>query len=82
MKWRKETTCYMWANYFSEDGRYKAYDKDVYVESSKNYYNPKTRKMEPKMVAKHTWFLEDLNTGEIVFEGKTLKACKEYAETH
>ena len=27
MKWRKETKVYMWANYYSEDGQWKAYDQ-------------------------------------------------------
>lgn len=82
MKWRKETTCYMWAKYYSEDGRYVAYDEDVYVKSSKKEYNPNTRKFEYKTVAKHIWNLKDLNTNEIVFTGKTLKSCKEYAENN
>ena len=82
MKWRKETRAYMWANYYSENGRYKAWDEDVYVKSSRKEYNPKTRKFENKTILKHTWFLKDLEKGEIVFVGKTIKSCKEYAETH
>ena len=82
MKWRKETRGYMWAKYYSENGRYKAWDDDVYVKSNLKVYNPKTRKFENKTIAKHTWFLKDLETGKVVFVGKTLKSCKEYAETH
>lgn len=80
MKWRKETEAYMWARYYSENGKYVAYDRDVAVTTNRKEYNPKTHKFEPKIGYRHTWFLENLETGEIVFTGKTLKACKEYAE--
>lgn len=82
MKWKKETVGYMWAKYYSEDGNYVAYDEDVYTESNRKEYNPITRKFENKTVCKHTWFLKDLKTNEIVFTGKTLKSCKEYAENN
>lgn len=82
MKWRKETKCYMWAHYYSEDERYMAYDEDVYCTSNRKEYNPKTKKFEPKRTYKHIWFLKDLKTEEIVFSGKTLKSCKEYAENN
>lgn len=80
MKWRKESRAYMWANYYSEDGNWKAWDEDVYKISNRKEYNPTTRKFEQKKVAVHTWFLQNLQTGEIVFKAKTLKSCKEYAE--
>lgn len=48
MKWRKETQCYMWAHYYSEDGRWMAYDEDVSCTSNRKEYNPKTKKFEPK----------------------------------
>lgn len=82
MKWRKETQAYMWAKYFSEDGRFEAWDEDVAVKSSRKEYNPETRKFENKTVYRHTWFLKDLETDKIVLTAKTLKECKEYAETH
>lgn len=82
MKWRKETQGYMWAHYYSEDGRWMAYDEDVYCTSNRKEYNPKTKKFEPKITCKHIWFLKDLKTDEIVFSGKTLKSCKEYAENN
>ena len=87
MKWIKETQAYMWAHYYSEDGRWKAWDEDVAVKSNRTeyQYNSKTKKVErvAKTVIKHTWFLQNLETGEIVdIEFKRLKDAKEYAETH
>lgn len=84
MKWKKETQAYMWARYYSEDGRWMVYYKDMCYTSKSNRkeYNPKTKKFEPKIIFKHIWFLKDLKTDEIVFSGKTLKSCKEYAENN
>lgn len=81
MKWSRETKVYMWANYYSEDGKWVAWDEDVLMESGKRKYNPKTRKMEAVKTLKCVWFLKNLQTGEKVNqEFKTLKAAKEYAE--
>ena len=86
MKWRRETQAYMWAYYYSEDGNWKAYDRDVLVQKGggrKKWYNPKTHKMEHDDLIKHVWFLENLQTGEqLDIEFKTLKQAKEYAEAH
>lgn len=85
MKWRKETLVYMYAEYFSEDGKWKAWDETIQIKggSRKKYYNPKTKKLENQDSFKHFWKLENLETNEILEnEFKTLKAAKEYAEAH
>lgn len=85
MKWRKETQVYMWAHYYSEDGAWKAWDVDIRIEggSRKRYYDPKTRTLKHEDAWRHIWRLENLETGEMIdIEFKTLKAAKEYAETH
>lgn len=84
MKWSKQTEAYMWARYYSEDGNWVAYDKDIVVKggSNKKFYNPKTKRMERLDAYRHVWVLKNLKTEE-VFEGfKTLKAAKEFAENH
>jgi len=47
MKWRKETKVYMWANYYSEDGNWKAWDEEKVIVGGgrKKVYNPETKKM-------------------------------------
>ncbi len=82
MKWIKETKVYMWANYYSEDGNWKAWDEDITVQSKNKKYNPKTHKMEHTEVTKHIWMVQNLKTGEIFKEFKTLKAAKEFAESY
>lgn len=82
MKWRRETQSYMWAHYYSEDGKWKAWDEDKVVKggSKKREYNPKTKKFEHANSYKHVWYLKNLETGEVINqEFKTLKAAKEYA---
>lgn len=84
MKWLKEKRAYMWANYLSEDGIWKAWDEDVVIKggSNKRYYNPETHLMERGDSHKHIWYLKNLNTGYIVdIEFKTLKDAKAYAES-
>ena len=83
MKWTKETRVYMWANYYSEDGRWKAWDEEVQKPSNRKWYNPETRKFEPKTTYDHYWLLENLETGEKLEQHfKTLKSAKTYAEEH
>lgn len=84
MKWTKETKAYMWAEYFSEDGNWKAYDKDICIKggSNKKFYNPKTKRMERMDSFKHIWILENLKTGEVFENFKTLTAAKEFAEAN
>lgn len=83
MKWTKETKVYCWANYYSEDGKWVAWDEDKLVQGTRKFFNPQTRKYEPKSVFKVWWNLKNLETGEIVDrEFKTLRSAKEYAETH
>ena len=83
MKWTKETRAYMWANYYSEDGKWKAWDEDVKKLTNRKWYNPDTRNFEQKVTFEHRWFLKNLTTGEIVDQNfKTLKAAKAYAEEH
>lgn len=84
MKWKKETQIYMWAHYYSEDGNWKAWDESELVKggSRKKWYNPKTKKMENEDSWHHFWLVQNLKTGEIFKEFKTLKAAKEFAETH
>lgn len=83
MKWSKKTEVYMWAKYYSENGRWVAWDESHLVDSNRRQYNPKTRKFEPVQVYHHAWYLKDLHTGERVnAEFKTLKAAKEYAESN
>lgn len=81
MKWIKKTKVYMFADYFSEDGNWKAWDEDIYIKggSRKKFYNPETKQFERMDACKHIWYLENLNTGEIT-EHKTLKAAKAFAE--
>lgn len=83
MKWRKETKVYMWANYYSEDGNWKAWDEERVIKggSNRRYYNTKTRKMEKEDKIEHFWKLQNLKTNEIIDkEFKTLKAAKQFAE--
>lgn len=82
MKWRKETRGYMWANYYSEDGKWMAWDVDITIKggSRKKFYNPETKKLENMDAVKHVWKLKNLMTGEIIEEFKTLKAAKAYVE--
>lgn len=83
MKWHKETKVYCWADYFSEDGKWKASCKEKLVESSKKKYNPVTRKYESIQAFKVWWILQNLQTMEQVgIEFKTLKAAKEFAEAN
>lgn len=84
MKWTRETKVFMWANYYSEDGNWKAWDEDRLIKggSNKRSYNPKTKKFERDDKIEHFWKLENLKTGEVVSEEfKTLKAAKAYAES-
>jgi hypothetical protein len=73
----------MWAEYYSEDGNWKAYDKDIIIKggSNKKHYNPKTKRMERDDAIRHIWILEK-NTGERFDQFKTLKAAKEFAENY
>lgn len=85
MKWKKETRSYMWANYFSEDGKWKAWDEDRTIPqgSNRKWYNPETHKFEKKDKTIHYWKLENLITGEEVEqEFKTLRDAKAYAEAN
>lgn len=45
MKWTRKTKVFMWANYYSEDGNWKAWDEERVIKggSNKRYYNPKTK---------------------------------------
>lgn len=83
MKWRKETKVYMFADYYSEDGNWKAWDETEEVKggSRKKYYNPKTKRMENMNSWHHFWLVQNLKTGEVFKEFKTLKAAKEFAES-
>lgn len=81
MKWRKETRSYMWAKYFSEDGKWVAWDEEILVTSSKRKYNPVTKKFEQMQSYNHYWLLKNLLTGETLTEHfKTLTAAKKFAE--
>lgn len=83
MKWRKETKVYMWANYYSEDGNWKAWDEERVIVGGgrKKVYNPETKKMVYNDAIKHFWKLQNLATGEILEnEFKTLKEAKNFAE--
>ena len=84
MKWTKETKTYMWAEYFSEDGAWKAYDKDICIKggSNKKFYNSKTKRMERMDSYKHIWILENLKTNEVFDSFKTLTAAKAFAESY
>lgn len=84
MKWAKETKSYMWAEYYSEDGNWKAYDKDILVPggSNKKFYNAKTKRMERMDALRHVWFVENLKTGEVFENFKTLTAAKNFAESY
>ena len=83
MKWRKETRAYMWANYYSEDGNWKAWDEDKTIKGGGRgtVYNPELKKFVQKDAVKHYWKLKNLKYGYIVDqEFKTLKAAKEFVE--
>lgn len=83
MKWTKETKTYMWANYYSENGTWKAWDEDKTIKGGGRgtVYNPELKKFVPKDITKHYWKLQNVITGEVVEqEFKTLKAAKQYAE--
>ena len=83
MKWTRETQCYMWAHYFSEDGKWKAWDEAILVKSSRKRYNPITKQFENLQSYKHFWKLENLVTGETLpQEFKTLTSAKQFAETN
>ena len=82
MKWRKETKAYMWANYYSEDGNWKAWDEDITIKGAgRKKYNPETNTFVKSDVVKLIWFIQNLRTGETVEGFKTLKSAKEYAES-
>lgn len=81
MKWSKETKAYCWANYYSEDGNWKAWCEEKLVESNRKKYNPLTKKNESISTFKVWWVLQNMKSGEIIDkEFKTLKAAKEFAE--
>ena len=81
--WKRETQVYMWAFYFSSDGKWKAYDREERTLSNRKKYNPITKQFERTEVFKHYWKLDNLLTGETVEEEfKSLAAAKSYAETH
>jgi len=85
MKWTKETKVYMWANYYSEDGNWKAWDEEKVIKggSRKKYYNTELRKMVNEDAFKHYWKLQNLRTGEVLEnQFKTLKEAKTFAEAH
>ena len=85
MKWTKETQVYMWAKYYSDNGKWVAYDTEKTIKhgSNKKIYNVKTKQFERMDKIKHYWILENLETGETIdIEFKTLKAAKEYAENN
>lgn len=81
MKWKKETQAYMWAHYYSEDGKWKAWDENIVIKGGgrKKFYNPKTQKMEHEDAWAHVWYLKNLETNE-VWQFKTLRESKEFAE--
>lgn len=84
MKWRKETKVYMFADYYSEDGKWKAWDETEVVKggSKKRYYDAEEKKFKNEDLLKHYWKLENIKTGEVIDkEFKTLKAAKEFAES-
>lgn len=84
MKWSRDTKVYMWANYYSEDGNWKAWDEDEVIKggSRKKYYDPEEKKFKHEDLIKHFWLLENLKTGEVINKKfKTLKAAKEFVET-
>ena len=82
MKWKKETQVYMWAHYYSEDGKWMAWDEDILIKggSRKKSYNPKTKKMENEDSWKHVWYLKNLETDETQ-QFKTLREAKAFAES-
>lgn len=84
MKWRKETQVYMFAKYYSEDDTWVAWDKNEIVKggSKKKFYNAKTHKMENMDSYHHYWLVQNLKTGEIFKEFKTLKEAKAFAENY
>ena len=83
MKWRKETQAYMWANYYSEDGEWRAWDEDKVISGGgrNKVYSPKLKKMVKTDAIKHIWKLQNLKSGDVLpDEFKTLKAIKEFVE--
>lgn len=83
MKWTRETKVYMWANYYSEDGNWKAWDEEEIVKGGgrKRYYDPDTKQFKKEDLIRHFWKLQDLRTGRVLEqEFKTLKAVKQFAE--
>lgn len=81
MKWHRDTRVYCWADYYSEDGKWKAWCEEKIVETGRRKYNPITKKHDVCTGFKVWWVLQNLQTGENVdAEFKTLKAAKEFAE--
>lgn len=74
--WRKEKRSYMWANYYSADGNWKAWDEDV---ATGKFHWCKSVQAKTE-IFRLEWFLQDLRTGEIFGGFKTLRQAKEYAE--
>lgn len=79
--WKKETRVYMWANYYSVDDTWKAWDEDITYKTGKRVYDIYLNKMIDEERTKHEWFLENLKTGERFNGFKTLKSAKEFAES-
>ena len=83
MKWHKKTKVYCWAEYFSEDGKWKAWCQEEIVETGRKKYNAITKKYDAVTGFKVWWTLQNLQTmEEVSIEFKTLKAAKEYAEAN
>ncbi len=85
MKWTKETKVYMWANYYSEDGNWRAWDEEKLIPggSRTKVYNRELKKMVNADAYKHFWKLQNLATGEVLEnQFKTLKEAKTFAEAH
>ena len=83
LKWERKTQVYMWAWYFSSDGKWKAFDRDIQSKSSRKFYNPITRQFEHKTTYAHVWKLENLVTNEVLHNNfKTLAEAKKFAEEY
>ena len=75
MKWTKETKIYMWADYYSDDGKWHAWDEEIKTGKVRRTKNG------TRSVIKHVWFLRNRETNETLpIEFKTLKEVKEYVE--
>lgn len=71
MKWREAfTDGNMGMYYVSEDNKYRIDDEYVKVKRRKSY----------SVGYKQKWVLRNIETSDTIFEGTTLKSCKEYAE--